>query len=147
MNNLVNTQILKEQSDELYSHYFGSMIQDILSKYKLNDKISDEELEMVLTDLPIALITVSDNLASVKLVKDNLKIEMTTVSAEEKLEYRKAISIYSSVIDRTEKELSYCREVIMVAKKFWDSRQATKNAMPIKEVDLSSLPDYYIKGV
>lgn len=160
--------MLKEQSDglvelvdELYgkyfAHYFDRMrkIYDLVSKDCT--KLTDEDLEYTLTDLPLELFSVSEELSKFRLhnevVKLNIKkckkeaadknaTEFGKESAEYEGEYTKLVqSVYEAVISRVESEISFSKEFIMVLKKFWDSRRATENVVPVGEV-APEIPDY-----
>lgn len=51
------------------------------------------------------------------------------------------VKIYETVISRVESEISSTKELIMAAKKLWDSRRSADESNPISEV-VSELPDY-----
>jgi hypothetical protein len=41
---------------------------------------------------------------------------------------------YETIIDRAEREMMFCRELIMAAKKIWDARKRSEGIMPVGEV-------------
>lgn len=51
------------------------------------------------------------------------------------------VKIYETVISRVESEISSTKELIMSAKKLWDSRRTADESNPISEV-VPELPDY-----
>ena len=124
---------------------------------RLNDAarpLSDSELEWILTDLPMDLFDVSEKIsqlhASQQVVKLRAKYDSTQSSdAREELEGKIVIAAYDYLLLRVEKQVSYLRELIMGAKKVWDSRRRTESANPVtetpKEEQLDGLPDYVPK--
>lgn len=78
-----------------------------------------------------------------KFVNDN---ETSFTSSQEKSDYIKQYVtskmtefyvmslVYSTCISRVENEISFSRELIMGAKKIWDSRRSSEKAMPVGEV-------------
>lgn len=139
--------------------------------------ISDEDLEYVLIDLPLKLFTASEYLAKLSSVVEALKLEniqkeadirkdinesidlgrMKCTQHELKLsievalaENKASIICLNRVIKQIEKQLTYCRELIMSAKKIWDARRRTEAIIPINEPNIEDLPEItrnqYIKG-
>lgn len=128
--------------------------------------ITDEELEGVLSSLPLKLFDASEALSQCKLNVEVLKLKVKDKSREvaksssEKTDSKRneegeiavlgdklLIACYSAVVDRVERELTYCRELIMSAKKIWDARRRTEDINPIAPQDYSkskSIPDYNI---
>lgn len=153
-----------------FSDYFDKV--NILYK-SLKSKsvpISDGDLEYLITELPLELFTVSENLNAlrlevevIKLNNRKVKYELENTISEElnstdfsasykrdainrsvsysMVEYEKILAIYQSVVSRVENELSFSRELIMGAKKVWDSRRSAEKSNPIGEPDVY-LPDY-----
>ena len=128
--------------------------------------ITDDELEEILSSLPLDLFDASEALSQCKLNVEVLKLKVKDKSKEvaksssEKTESKRneegeiavlgdklLIACYSSVVDRVERELTYCRELIMSAKKIWDARRRTEDVNPIAPQDYSkskSIPDYNV---
>lgn len=168
----------KQKYDTTFATYF----QNTKELYqRLRDKhtpVTDQELETILMDLPMELFSVSEDLSAFRLKLEVIKLknkemesdllkQSTEKSAAKRqeevavamLENKLLVTAYSSVISRVENQISFCRELIMSAKKIWDGRRKTDMVNPIKEVtceDEAGLPEYgtfptnstktYIKG-
>lgn len=163
---------LKNTYQTDFSQFFD--IQHNLAERMSNQSrlITDDELEKILLDVPLKLFSASEKLSEIQLSLEAIKLRIkekeyeisasykstdVTYSAQEikdavnsKLsEDRIVLSAYSSLIARVEKELSYSRELIMGAKKVWDSRRRTDISNPISESSSSEydkLPDYVPNG-
>ena len=138
-------------------------------KSKVNP-ISDSELEYILIMLPLELFTVAEKLNDLRLqceviklknkesaenfrnaaIEEALSLEMnkTTASefvnravAKQMIEYEVLLSTYESLITRVTNEQSFAKELIMGAKKVWDSRKSAENSNPVKPI-AGDLPDY-----
>lgn len=137
--------------DEIYDKYFAQHFKRELEMYdRFRDAdllISDEELEWIITSLPMELFAVSYALTQFKqhneLVKLKIKQRKGTDVDDPTLdaEYKIMSIIYTSVIARVEQEISFSKELIMGAKKVWDARRKTDHPSPINEVN-TDLPDY-----
>lgn len=107
--------------------------------------ISDSDLEWILIELPMKLFTASESLNKLKLslevVKLKLKEAKTDKAAisEDVTEYQILKIVHETLISRVENQITLSKELIMGAKKVWDSRRITEKSNPVKEVDL---PDY-----
>lgn len=152
---------LVELVDELYEKYFAHYFDRMRKIYELVSKdctkLTDEDLEYTLTDLPLELFSVSEELSKFRLHNEVVKLsikkckkeasdkdtnEFDRCHAETEGEYTKLVqSVYEAVISRVESEISFSKEFIMVLKKFWDSRRATENVVPVGEV-APEIPDY-----
>lgn len=116
--------------------------------------ITDEELEWILTSLPLELFSVSEILSKVKITQEVVKmknkqstaelVETSTESSQTKkkedaelkmLENKLVDTVYASIISRVDNEISFSRELIMSAKKIWDRRRQTENSSPINPID------------
>ena len=153
-------------SGEMYQNNFSYYFESVRS---LNDRLSskthpitDEELEEVLTTLPLNLFSASEALNKLKLEQEVIKLqnkkrkveiqknlpEKSKISksdwiASELADSEIALAIYSSVISRAESEMTYCKELIMGCKKIWDSRRLEEKSSPIAAQDSSNtLPEY-----
>ena len=152
--------------EDSYNSHFGDYFSEARDMFKrLASKtrpITNEELQWILIDLPIKLFEVSEKLNSFRVLYEVAKINLKqreievgsddtakSMKATERKEYVAAqtagdkiiITLYDSIIDRVEREISYCRELIMGAKKVWDSRFKTDIVNPISEVS-ENLPSY-----
>ncbi len=107
--------------------------------------ISDSDLEWILIELPMKLFTASESLNELKLslevVKLKLKEAKTDKAAisEDVTEYQILKIVHETLISRVENQITLSKELIMGAKKVWDSRRITEKSNPVKEIDL---PDY-----
>ena len=150
----------ENQYDKIFSQYFDNVSDLYLRLTKTKTKITDEELEWVLTFLPLQLIAVSEDLSLYKLNNNNLKIYIKKLELEsahnstaktvteskdiaylDSASYRMLSNAYASVITRVENQINFSRELIMSAKKIWDSRKSTMEASPINSVNVE-LEDY-----
>ena len=154
-----DSKALEEVCDKIYdanfAPYFKEM-RELYSKYKETQnedalfKISDGELEEVLSSLPLQLYSVSESFSKFKLSSEIVKLRIKDLEAESRLkkEYIPELtdnkvlqSVYSIIVARVEKEISFTREFIMVAKKIWDARRATEQVSPIAAKNYE-LPEY-----
>jgi hypothetical protein len=132
--------------------------------------ITDEELEYILTTFPLELFVVSENLNKLRLncevvklknkqtmetIRKNAEVEADSLNMTKSakndyvsnaiknhmVEYEVLYSAYSSVISRVENEQAFAKELIMGAKKIWDSRRSADNSNPISPV-VPDLPEY-----
>ena len=150
-------------SDKLYSAYFEKYFKRMRRWYDMcaqcditKDafKLSDTDIESALADLPLELFRVSEELSRFKLNQDVIRLKIKELEAQAKqnkvedpaIDYNKLVqSIYASVVNRVESEVSFSREFIMVMKKFWDSRRATEQVNPVRETAVE-LPEYEMKS-
>ena len=161
--------------EEIYNTRFAKYFQGTRELYaKLQDRktpITTDELEDLLTTTPLHLFSVSEELNNLRLSYEVVKLtnksdrraavddliskgvsqskanESVSLSVESKI----LEDAYNTVITRVENEISFSRELIMAAKKIWDSREHGEKVNPVSPVDLmeteSKLPEFYIKGV
>ena len=152
--------------DELYVSLFSDLFEESHQMYKkLRSKsypVSDEDLSYILIDLPVQLIQASEALSKLKISSEVIKMR----TKQEELDYiQKSMaktmtqkkedaaiatldakllgSAYQSVIVRVENEIAFSRELIMSAKKIWDSRRKTEEVNPVSPAD--GLPEYKAK--
>lgn len=153
---------MKAWCEDIYNTRFSSYFRDqrdIGSSIRSKSRpISDEELEKILTEVPMNLFDVSERLSELRTESEVIKlevkrkeIELAKISSETTEVKRKEeaavlttedkilLMAYDNIITRVEKEMSYSRELIMSAKKIWDGRKSTTN--PVGEIT-SNLPDY-----
>lgn len=150
----------EREYQEKFSHYFKGVMDMYSSIGSDGSKLSDDQLEWVLSDVPIQMMLVSEELSKYKLNDECLKLYMKneerdaaensdakTASARKEeaaasiIDYKILHSAYASVISRVESEITFSRELIMSCKKIWDSRRRTYEANPISTVD-TELKDY-----
>ena len=135
--------------------------------------ITDAELTYILTELPLDLFSVSESLNKLRLKLEVTKLENNKREIEQKktfnaellktgekssilsqiikdelvqsmAEYRIMEVCYTSIITRVENQLTYSRELIMGAKKIWDSRRAAESSNPINPMSTQDLPPYQL---
>ena len=154
-----NEQDVISWCDEIYTATFSEYFDTERKLYKrLKDSarpITDSELENILTTLPLQLFAASEALSQLKIRSEVVKLDIkdklyqqekvspgSTVTARKEDAAYSVLAdqllqvAYTNIIDRVEKEISYSREVIMAAKKIWDSRRNTEQVAP------TTLPDY-----
>lgn len=155
---------ISEWSEREYTSKFSTYFEGVLDVYDSmkadGNRMSDEQLEWILTSVPMQMMLVSEELSRYKLNDECLKLytkklereyadssECKTVSArkddaaDQVIEYKMLHSAYSSVISRVESEIAFARELIMSAKKIWDARVRTYEANPVVQDD-KELKDY-----
>lgn len=168
---------VEKWSEAQYNAYFAdhfNKVKKIHDRLKsTNDPITDEELEWILTWLPLELMNVAEKLNKLKTVQEVIKQgikqsesirvnehivyeDMTATKAKEtaNLELsddRLLVAIYDSLAERVSREISFSKELIMSSKKIWDARRNAEQPMPsISEEDLPEYqepmkPSTYIK--
>ena len=178
------TKVLKEYTtdmtsvnsycDDLYEQYFSQHfadVRDMYSRMKSNIRpITDEELEYILTLLPMEMFAVSEALNKLRLqcevvkLKNKETLEQFRKTCIEKaqehnlnktetteyinhsvseymIEYEVFLAAHTACISRVENEQTFAKELIMGAKKIWDSRRNAETSNPVKEV-VPDLPEY-----
>lgn len=143
--------------NDIFAEYFDD-VRDLSTRMKSKiHPISDQELETVLTILPLDLFEVASKLSDIKLNYEVIKLHnkkehtevvkksTATTVTQRNAEADAAMSdnrvlelVYETLIERVEKEVSYSRELIMTAKKIWDGRRKAEQAVPISPVDMQS---------
>lgn len=143
--------------DELFAEYFDEVRALSVRMKSKTQPISDQELESVLTNLPLDLFEVASKLSDIKLNYEVIKLhnkkehtEVVKQSTASTLTQRNAEAdaatignralelVYETLIERVEKEVSYTRELIMAAKKIWDGRRKAEQSVPIGPVTVPS---------
>lgn len=145
---------------ELFAEYFAE-VRGLSARMKSKTQpISDQELESVLTNLPLDLFEVASKLSDIKLNYEVIKLhnkkehtEAVKQSKASTVSQRNAEAdvatignralelVYETLIERVEKEVSYTRELIMAAKKIWDGRRKAEQSVPIGPVSVQSQPE------
>lgn len=159
---------VKSWVDNLYNTRFSSEFSCVSELYHAMQSksrtISDAELEEILTDLPLRLFKVSESLNDLRLEYEVMKLkykqkrlEQSKSLADKKgltatlrnelidsalVEDNILLSAISSVISRVQDSISLSRELIMGAKKVWDSRRRAESANPVSEVISDNIPPY-----
>ena len=142
----------------LYVKDFEDVFKDVLELYDGMDSefrsISDSELEWIITGLPLELFAVSESLNNMKLGEQVIRLKTkelksvpeseSELSEVEFCEFEILKAIHASAINRVENQITFCKELIMGAKKVWDSRRAAEKANPVSEVALDDLPAYRV---
>ena len=132
--------------------------------------ITDEELEYILTVFPMELFSVAERLNKIRLncevvklknketleairsaaIIDANQLEMNKTQTADyvnrkintaMVEYEVLHAAYVSIVTRVENEQTFAKELIMGAKKVWDSRRAADNSNPVGLV-VPELPEY-----
>ena len=154
-----------ELSNKIYNKYFAGYFKEekkLFERLKSSTQpITDDELEWILTTLPLELFSVSEALSQFQISKavvklrakqdevERIKLSPETSETKRKedaayqmLEHKLLLTLYGSVSNRVENELSFSRELIMSAKKIWDSRRQTEVSNPVGEITEQELPAY-----
>lgn len=141
--------------DDIYNKYFSRFFKEeaeMYLRFKDTDKvITDKELEWLITSLPLELFSVANALSQFKqhneIVKLKIKKRKSSGTDDDGLdeEYKIMAIIYSSVITRVEQEISFSKELIMGAKKIWDSRRSGEQTPISPSVPIKDLPDYQFR--
>lgn len=167
----VNSDIseVNEWAEDEYNKYFSQYFKgevDLYNRMKSNsDPITDQELEWILTALPLELFSVSEQLSKLKTAQEVIKLHIKQVerdyiqdpshtgSATQKKEDAAAltgedkllVTVYDSIIERVGRQMSFSKELIMSAKKIWDARRSdgvlTVSGV-VADAEASSLPEY-----
>lgn len=146
---------------DIYSKYFAKYFKkeaEMHSRFKDTDKpITDEELEWLITSLPLELFAVANALSQFKQHNEIVKLKIKQRKGQKDIEddgldeeYKLMSIIYASVISRVEQEVSFSKELIMGAKKVWDTRRAgdkqiiggISNDIPLPEYTIDSKIQY-----
>lgn len=160
--------------DDLYQNLFSYNFAEVRKLYQRMQSehriISDDELTYILTELPIELFTIAENLNKLRLQYEVVKLknkeriaeikqQLYTTTADspftkaekqeliqaqiaaQSSEYDILASAYACVISRVESEQSFSRELIMGAKKIWDSRRSSELSNPVSPTT-TELPEY-----
>lgn len=155
---LDTVQDVSDICDKIYKNNFDQFSktnQSLYAKlYNRTTPIATEDLEHIIIDLPLCLIDVSEQVSKLQVSLDSIKLRLkkaaptadngvTINTIDDEVEYKLLSAVLSSVIERVSREISFSRELIMGAKKLWDSRKASESASPIGPVSQPvKLPDY-----
>jgi hypothetical protein len=143
-----------EEYDKYFSKYFVGQEELYKKLQNVDYIISDEELEWVLTALPLELFAVSEQMAKMKTVQEVIKLRIRekreeivntlndtdttglSMTAKKEIAASKTatdellVTIYGTISERVSKEISFSRELIMSAKKIWDARRSNDINLP-----------------
>ena len=145
--------------NEMFSEYFGEMHQLYERLSSSIKPITDDELEVILSTIPLRLYAAAETLNSLKVRIEVIKLHIkqdkhdslansdatSQASRREEasfsvIEDELLLKVYSSLVERVEGEISASKELIMSAKKIWTSRREAENiSNAAKDV---ALPDY-----
>lgn len=164
----------KQNADEVdkwaeaqYQVYFAEHFKKLNELYarlkSSNNPVTDEELEWILTWLPLELISVSEKLSKMKTIQEAIKTqlkqketervellsnEMSATKAKEAVGVELAddkllVSVYDIIYERVTRQNTFAKELIMSSKKIWDARRNAEQPMPsIPSEDPQELPEY-----
>ena len=139
---------------EIYDKYFARYFKKEIEMHeRFNDasvSITDNELEWLITSLPLELFSVATALAQFKQHNEIVKLKIKQRKNKDKdavddgleEEYKLMSIIYVSVITRVEQEISFSKELIMGAKKVWDARRSGDRAPIGEKLPEPDLPGY-----
>lgn len=159
--NEVNTWAEGEYN-KYFSQYFKGEVELYDRMKKNKDPITDAELEWILTELPLELFSVTEQLSKLKTAQEVIKIHIKQIerdyiqnpnnvgSATQKkedaaaltAEDRLLVTVYDSILERVSREMSFSKELIMSAKKIWDARRSDGVLNPDMLGKDTSLPEY-----
>ena len=160
---LDTVQDVSDICEKIYKNNFDQFSktnQSLYAKlYNRTTPISTEDLEHIIIDLPLCLIDVSEQVSKLQVSLDSIKLRLKKPTTDvddgvkintidDEIEYKLLSAVLSSVIERVNREISFSRELIMGAKKLWDSRKASESVSPIEPVSQPvKLPDYKSTGL
>lgn len=151
-------EAVESYSNELYEKNFSKLFEDVTNlKNRYSDTktpITDSELEIILTTVPLRLFDISEKMNDLSLryevicaknkekrsqLMDSIRSEFPKLKVTElknivdsKLIDNELFSlIYSNLLSRIDSEISTCKELIMGAKKVWDRRKQTESSNPV----------------
>lgn len=148
---------VSDEYEKYFAEYFAAVHNLAAMMSSKVTPITDEDLEYILVDLPLNLFSAAEqinkltlDLEVMKLKNKKLLTEKIKQSKESTATMRKDVSeaelfedrvlemAYSCLLDRVQREVAYSRELIMGAKKVWDSRKRGEAVNPVSEVPSSS---------
>lgn len=142
--------LVSEIYDKYFAAYFKKEIEIHARFEDAEVPITDDELEWLITSLPLELFSVANALAQFKQHNEivKLKIKQRKSKSSDEVddgldeEYKLMSIIYASVITRVEQEISFSKELIMGAKKVWDARRSGDRAPIGAKLPEPDLPTY-----
>lgn len=158
---------VQQWADEQYDLYFAKYFKGEVELYnKFQDKnhvVGDDELEWVLTALPLELFSVTEQLNKLKTAQEVIKLhiketEMKYINdpsrSDESMTKRKEdaatltmadkllVSIYNTIIERVERQMTFSKELIMSSKKIFDARRVDGNYIPSQDMQDYDYPKH-----
>ena len=138
---------LDEWCEEIYQSNFApyfTKVRDLYTKLKRSEDIpiSDDDLSKILIDIPLDLFSASEAVHKLKTHQEIMKLntkynKLVDDGNDADKAYAQTMEAvtkaFENIINRAEKEISYCRELIMGAKKIWDARRHIEAVMPVAE--------------
>lgn len=157
---------VQAEVDSMYTEYFAdhfNIVSDLYQRFKSKTHpITDSELESILTELPLELFAVSEELNRIRLSLETIKLknkeskeniynsylaqavtESSSPSAAKEIAtkrtsvalipYELTVSVHTCLIELVSSKIQFCKELIMGAKKIWDGRRASEQCMPVGE--------------
>lgn len=159
---------VNEWVESEYNKYFAGYFKGEVDLYKRmkssESPLTDEELSWILTDLPLELFSVTEQLSKLKTAQEVIKLHIKQTEREyikdpnnegsqtQKREDAAALTlkdkllvdVYDTLAERVSRQMTFSKELIMSAKKIWDARRA--DGIPLLDInipaDLSNLPEY-----
>ena len=108
-------------ADKIYSELVGNYFDEVIElkqRFDFNQNpVTDDELEKILTVLPLRMFKISEALSKATLTNQIAKIKAKEKGEDTSVEYKLTAAVYESVMLRIDKERSCCRELIMASKK------------------------------
>ena len=155
------------QYEQFFAPYFRGQVKLYERLKSSEDPITDQELEWILTDLPLDLFTVTEQLSKLKVSQEVIKhsikkrereyLQAATEGSETKRKEEAAalvaddkllVTVYDSIADRVSRQMTFSKELIMSAKKIWDTRRADGTLMPeVNTTKEATLPDYDMSNI
>lgn len=162
---------VNDWAESEYNKYFADYFKGEVELYNrlksASDPITDQELEWILTDLPLELFSVTEQLSKLRTSQEVIKLsikqrereyvkkniessetkrkeEAAALTAEDRL----LVSVYDSIAERVARQMTFSKELIMSAKKIWDARRS--DGTPVPEIGGSigqdeEIPEYNMK--
>lgn len=147
-----------------YAKYFADYFQgevELYNKMKTTKStILDDELVWILTELPLELFAVTEQLSKLKTAQEVIKLsikkrqreyiksaegseakkkeEAVALTAEDQL----LVTVYEGIAERVSRQMSFSKELIMAAKKIFDARRADGIPLSDINIDPNRLPEY-----
>lgn len=159
-----NADDVDKWAEAQYQVYFAEhfkKVNDLYARLKSNNNpITDDELEWILTWLPLELINVSEKLSKMKTMQESIKAQLKQAEAErielltsevsatkaketvavELADDKLLISVYDIIYERVSRQVTFAKELIMSSKKIWDARRNSEQPMP--SISENDLPEY-----
>ena len=153
---------VNEWAESEYNKYFAQYFKgevDLYNRMKSKkDPITDQELEWILTDLPLELFSVTEQLSKLRITEEVIKlsikkrereyvhsysegsetkrkVEAAALTADDRL----LVTVYDEIAERVTRQMTFSKELIMSAKKIWDARRA--DGILVTDVNTTKEPE------